>query len=59
MVLHSYNERRAMTDVDKLLDELLTGKKPEEILGEAGVLQDLTKRLVERALEGELTAHLG
>ena len=48
-----------MTDVDKLLDELLTGKKPEEILGEAGVLQDLTKRLVERALEGELTAHLG
>ncbi len=48
-----------MTDVNKLLDEMLAGKKPEEILGEEGVLQDLTKRLVERALEGEMTAHLG
>lgn len=48
-----------MTDVNKLLDELLAGKQPEEILGEAGVLQDLTKRLVERALDGEMTAHLG
>jgi putative transposase len=48
-----------MTDVNKLLDELLAGKKPEEILGDEGVLQELTKRLVERALDGELTAHLG
>lgn len=45
--------------VDELLDELLKGRKPEEILGEAGLLKDLTKRLVERALEGELTEHLG
>jgi putative transposase len=48
-----------MTDVNKLLDELLEGKQPEEILGNEGVLQELTKRLVERALEGEMTAHLG
>lgn len=45
--------------VNKLLDELVKGKQPEEILGDEGVLQDLTKRLVERALEGEMTAHLG
>jgi putative transposase len=44
---------------DKLLDELLKGKKPEEILGEEGLLDELTKRLVERALEGEMTDHLG
>ncbi len=44
---------------DKLLDELLEGKSPEEILGEKGLLDDLTKRLVERALEGEMTHHLG
>jgi putative transposase len=44
---------------DKLLDELLEGKSPEEILGEEGLLDDLTKRLVERALEGEMTHHLG
>ena len=46
-------------DTDKLLDELLKGKKPEEILGDEGLLKDLTKRLVERALEGEMTDHLG
>jgi len=46
-------------DTDKLLDELLKGKKPEEILGNEGLLKDLTKRLVERALEGEMTDHLG
>lgn len=44
---------------DKLLDELLTGKKPEEILGKDGLLDELTKRLAERALEGEMTHHLG
>ena len=44
---------------DRLLDELLKGKKPEEILGEEGLLGELTKRLVQRALEGEMTDHLG
>ncbi len=46
-------------DVDKMLDELLKGKKPEEILGQGGLLKELTRRLVERALHGEMTAHLG
>jgi putative transposase len=44
---------------DKYLDDLLKGKTPEEIMGEGGVLKDLTRRLVERALEGEMTDHLG
>ena len=44
---------------DKFLDDLLKGKTPEEVLGEGGVLKDLTRRLVERALEGEMTDHLG
>jgi putative transposase len=42
-----------------LLIELVRGKTPEEILGEGGVLRQLTKRLVENALEGEMTEHLG
>jgi putative transposase len=46
-------------DTDKMLDELVKGKQPEELLGEGGVLKQLTKRLVERALEGEMTTHLG
>jgi len=46
-------------DTDRLLDELIQGKTPEEILGRNGVLKQLTKRLVERALEGEMASHLG
>ena len=45
--------------VEELLDRLLDGRKPEELVGAGGLLGDLTKRLYERALEGELTAHLG
>src|SRR5207302_2412743 len=45
---------------DELVDELLGGAKTEEeIFGPGGVFGQLTKRLVERALEVELTDHLG
>jgi putative transposase len=44
----------------ELLDELLKDyQKPEDLLGDNGLLQQLTKALVERALDGELTHHLG
>jgi putative transposase len=46
-------------EADKLIDELIDGKTPEEIVGEGGLLQALTKRVYERALEGEMTHHLG
>jgi len=46
-------------EVEELLDQLLEGRKPEELVGSGGVLEDLTRRLYERALEGELTEHLG
>lgn len=43
-----------------LLDTLLSDyQKPEDLLGENGLLKQLTKALVERALEAELTDHLG
>lgn len=47
--------------IDKdLLDRLLTDyKKPEDLIGETGLLKQLTKALLERALETELTEHLG
>jgi putative transposase len=45
---------------DELIDELLAGAQTEEeITGRGGLLSQLTKRLVERALEVELTDHLG
>ncbi len=43
-----------------LLDQLLQEyEKPEDLLGDDGLLHQLTKALVERALEGEMTHHLG
>ena len=45
---------------DEVLDELLAGAQGEqEIVGPGGLLSQLTKRLVERAMEVELTEHLG
>lgn len=45
--------------VDDLLDELLEEcKSPEDILGESGLMKQIKKRLVERALAGELNGHL-
>jgi putative transposase len=45
---------------DALLDELLKDyTDPKDILGEHGLLKQLTKRVIERALEAELTTHLG
>jgi putative transposase len=45
---------------DRLLDGLIAGKRGEaEILGPDGVLGDLTRRLIERALGEELSEHLG
>jgi len=44
----------------ELLEELLKDyKSPEDLLGQGGLLKELTKALVEKALEGELTHHLG
>ena len=45
---------------DEVIDQLLAGARTEEELaGPGGLLAQLTKRLIERALEVELTEHLG
>lgn len=49
-----------MTVSNELIDSLLANyKKPEDLIGENGLLKQLTKRLIERALEAEMTGHLG
>ena len=45
--------------LEQALDELLKGKKTEEIVGPNGLLKQLTKALLERAMNAELTHHLG
>src|SRR5215831_5470502 len=57
-------QENTMTSVhakhEALIDELLKDyTDPRDILGEHGLLKQLTKRVVERVLEAELTAHLG
>ena len=45
---------------DEVIDQLLAGARTEEeIAGPGGLLAQLTKRLVERAMEVELTDDLG
>src|SRR5437870_1015996 len=49
-----------MTIDNELIDNLLKDyKKPEDIIGENGLLKQLTKQLLERAMAAELTEHVG
>ena len=49
-----------MTIPDDLLDALMEEyKNPEDLIGETGLLKQLTKQLLERAMQAEMTDHLG
>lgn len=49
-----------MTIRRELMDELLKDyENPQHILGEGGLLKELTKAVIERCLETELDTHLG
>ena len=47
------------TKLETALDELLAGKTTEEIVGPEGLLKQLTKALIERAMNAEMSHHLG
>ena len=50
----------AMTISKEMLDELLKGcERPEDLLGETGLMKELKIKLMERMLDAELTEHLG
>ncbi len=45
---------------NELIDNLLKSyKKPEDLIGENGLLKQLTKQLLERAMAAEMTEHVG
>ena len=49
-----------MTISKAILDELLQGvERPEDLLGDTGLMKELKIKLMERMLGAELTAHLG
>jgi putative transposase len=63
MVLIGYNPQQVeepMTIPKDLLDALMKDyKNPEDLIGETGLLKQLTKQLLERAMQAEITDHLG
>lgn len=49
-----------MASTDELIAALMKDyKKPEDLIGENGLLKQITKRLIEQAMQAEITAHLG
>jgi len=54
--------RRGLDALDEQLLDQLVGQAKErgvKLAGEGGLLAELTKRLLESALDGEITDHLG
>ena len=49
-----------MTIRKEIIEELMAEyKKPDDLIGESGLIRQLSKALLERALKGEMTHHLG
>ena len=49
-----------MAITDEMLDEIIgTAKTQDDVFGKEGLLNTLSKRLLERMLDGEMTHHLG
>ena len=45
---------------DEVIDQLLTSdQSPSDLFGSEGLLNELKKRLIQRAMDAELTTHLG
>ena len=56
--------RKKTNQLDKIdpriIDELIKAyEKPEDLLGEEGILKQVQKAMLERILEGEMTTELG
>jgi putative transposase len=53
-------EKKDHRILDELFDQLLAShEKPEDLTGKDGIPKELTARLLSRALQGEMTDHVG
>lgn len=52
-------KKKKPDELDKIIDELTQNATAEELLRDGGLLKELKKRLIETALEAEMTDHLG
>jgi putative transposase len=54
------NKHMTIEITEETLDQLIKGyDKPEDLLGDNGLFKQLQKRLLQRAMQAELTDHLG
>ena len=59
MSVHTMTTKKHEVPQELLASLLADYKKPEDLIGANGLLKQLTKLLVEKALDAELTEHLG
>jgi transposase-like protein len=60
MVMARKKERKEKDIIDQLLDNIdFHGLTQDEVVGQDGLIKQLTGRILQRALEAEMTEHLG
>jgi transposase-like protein len=60
MVMARKKEKKEKDIIDQLLDNIdFRGLTQEEVVGQDGLIKQLTGRILQRALEAEMTEHLG
>jgi len=60
MVMARKREKKEKDIIDQLLDNIdFRGLTQDEVVGQGGLIKQLTGRILQRALEAEMTEHLG
>jgi transposase-like protein len=60
MVVARKKEKKEKDSIDQMLDTILfRGLTQDEVVGRDGIIKQLTGRILQRALEAEMTEHLG
>jgi transposase-like protein len=60
MVMARKREKKEKDIIDQLLDNIdFRGLTQDEVVGQDGLIKQLTGRILQRALEAEMTEHLG
>jgi transposase-like protein len=60
MVMARKREKKEKDIIDQMLDNIdLSGLTQDEVVGQGGLIKQLTGRILQKALEAEMTEHLG
>src|SRR5215813_2867692 len=60
MVMARKKEKKEKDILDQILDTIdFRGLTQDEVVGQGGLIKQLTGRILQRALEAEMTEHLG